>query len=114
MSLFFYDEQALACYLIPSSISALVIKSVHCRIEKVLATLCRRMCKKPEQEVRFWLFMLCILLKFRLSKLAGGKEVKIKIKGAETELGTVQQSYLKLSEASVVRDTSLFTMHCLF
>lgn len=68
MSLF-YDEQALACYWIPSSISALVIKSVHCRIERVLATLCRRMCKKPEQEVRFWLFMLCVLLKFSTAQI---------------------------------------------
>lgn len=62
---FFHDKQALACYLIPSSISALVIKiSTLQDRDKVLATLCRRLCKKPEQDVRFWLFMLCILLKF--------------------------------------------------
>lgn len=44
-SFLFNDEQAWACYLIPRSISALVIKSVRCRIEKVLATLCRHTCE---------------------------------------------------------------------
>lgn len=112
MSLFFYDEQALACYLIPSSISALIIKSVHCRIVKVLATLCRRMCKKTWTGSQILAIYVVHLETQHCSNWLGGKEVKIKINGSESALGTVQQSYL--SEASLVRDMSLFTKYCLF
>lgn len=54
-----YDEQAQACYLDPSCISALG-KSVHRRIQKVLATFTGNYLKKKEEEqkFRFWLYLL--------------------------------------------------------
>lgn len=89
--IFFYDEQALACYLIPtSSISALVVKSVHCRIEKLLATLCRCMCKKNLTGGQILTIYAVYLVEIPYcSNCLCGKEVKIKIDGAESELGTV-------------------------
>lgn len=54
-----YDEQAQACYLDPSCISALV-KSVHLRIQKVLATFTGNYFKKKkeEEDQKFWLYLL--------------------------------------------------------
>lgn len=88
---FFNHEQALACYLIPtSSISALVIKSVHCRIEMVLATLCRCMCKKTTTTWTFLAIYTVYLVEIQYcSNWLCDNEVKIKIDWAESELRTV-------------------------